>query len=110
MRRYVEFPLEAGGSIVVEAEELSTSVTRGLRPTDLSERAGETFEAALAHVRPAAVTIVERLRELVDPPDEIDVEFGIRLSAEFGAIVAKAAGDANFRVTMRWKRAAPPSV
>jgi len=106
MRNLVEFPLEKGGSIYVEAESdsLGREATRGMRPSELAGEASQTLEAALARVQPAAVAIVDRLRGLADAPDEIEVEFGIQLSAEVGAFVAKASGDANFRVLLRWKR------
>ena len=61
-------------------------------------------------MQPAAVALVDRLRDLADAPEEIEVEFGIQLSAELGAFVAKASGDANFRVSMRWKRDGGASV
>ena len=106
MQKLVEFPLEKGGSVYVEAESdsLGGEITRGMRPRELAGEASQTFEAALARVEPAATAIVDRLRDLADAPDEIRVEFGIRLSAELGAFVAKASGDANFRVSLRWKR------
>jgi hypothetical protein len=110
LRRLIEFPLEAGGSVIVEAEGQAGDVTRGLRPSDLPVQTKDTFEAALARVQPAAIAIVDRLRHVADAPDEIEVEFGVQLSAEFGAFVAKASGDANFRISLRWKRDSPASV
>jgi Trypsin-co-occurring domain 1 len=104
LRKLVEFPLEDGGSVYVEAEAPAGEVTRSMRSGDLAGEASQTLEAALASVQPAAVAIVERLRGLADSPDEIDLRFGIQLSAQFGAFVAKASGDANFSVTLRWKR------
>jgi hypothetical protein len=32
------------------------------------------------------------------------VTFGIRLSGEVGAVIAKTAGEANFSVSLRWTR------
>ena len=110
MRKLVEFPLEEGGSVFVEAESLGGEATRGMRPRELAGEASQTLEAALTRVQPAAVAIVDRLRALADAPDEIEVEFGITLSAELGAFVAKASGDANFRVSLRWKRNSGASV
>jgi hypothetical protein len=110
LRRLVEFRLEDGTSIFVEAESQSREVTRGGRGGDLAVEAGESFESALARVQPAAVAVVDRFRGLSDAPEEVEVEFGIQLSAEVGAFVAKAAGEANFRVAMRWKRDSSPSV
>jgi len=96
--------------VVVEAEGPAGEVTRGIRGAELPVRVDQTFEAALAHAQPAALAVVERLRRVAEPPDEIEVEFGIRLSAELGAFIAKTAGDANFSITLRWKREPPASV
>jgi hypothetical protein len=115
LRKLVEFPLEEGGSVFVEAESLpgeaeslTGEVTRGMKPRELAGEASQTLEGALTRVQPAAVAIVSRLRALADAPEEIEVEFGIKLSAELGAFVAKASSDANFRVSLRWKRDSRP--
>ena len=63
-----------------------------------------TFEQALDKVKPAASAIIRKLRSLHDSPDEIEVEFGLKLSAELGAIVASTHIDANYSVTLKWKR------
>ena len=111
MRKLVEFPLEDGGTVVVEVDEPAAGdgagrdqVTRGIAPRELTTRAGETFETAFSRIEPVAHAIVTKLRQLADSPDEIQVEFGVTLSAQAGAIVAHAAGEANFRVTLSWKR------
>jgi hypothetical protein len=106
----VEFPLEGGGSVVVEVEErapdtvVRRSLGRAARPGEIAATAGETLEAAFGRVQPAAVAMVSKLRGLVDAPEEIEIEFGIQLSAELGAIIARAAGEANFNVRLTWKR------
>ena len=52
--------------------------------------------------------LVGNLRAIGDaagnPPDEVQVEFGLILSAEAGAILAAASATANYKVTMTWKR------
>ena len=40
----------------------------------------------------------------VESPDEVQVEFGLLLSAEAGAVLAAASATANYKVTMTWKR------
>jgi len=105
MKQLVEFPLEDGGSILVEVE---TPETAGMVPAsrggEVVAKAQQTFEAALEKVRPAAGAIIAKLRALHDPPDEIEVEFGLKMSAEAGAIVAAAGVEANYKVTLTWKR------
>ena len=41
------------------------------------EKAKETFEEALNKVLPATKTVVEKLRDMGNKPDEIEVTFGI---------------------------------
>lgn len=106
MLRLVEFPLDEGGSVLVEVDESpldSRGPTRGGRgAAELTVTASETFQQAFSRMRPAAFAAIAQLRGMVDPPDEVELEFGIQLTAEFGAVVAKAAGEANFHVRMRW--------
>lgn len=106
MKRLVEFPLEAGGAVIVEVEEaeLEAGVVRASRPGEIAARAAQTFEAALEKIKPAASAIIAKLRSLSDPPDEMEVEFGLKLSAEAGAVVASSSIQAHYTVTLKWKR------
>jgi hypothetical protein len=110
MKRLVEFPSESGEAILVEVEEarLGGDTRRGLSPSAVVERAQTSFEDALDKARPMASSLVRKLRDIGDsagnPPDEVQVEFGIVLSAEAGAVLAAASAGANYKVTMTWKR------
>jgi len=106
MKHLVEFPLEDGGTILVEAEQLEPAegVVPATRPGEVIAKATETFEHALEKVKPAANAIINKLRGLSDPPDEIEVEFGLKLNAEAGGVVASAGAEANYKVTLNWKR------
>jgi hypothetical protein len=105
----VEFPLAEGGAVLVEVEDAPATngvVRRGLAPAELVTRADETVEAAFARVKPAASALVDGLRGMADAPDEVQVTFGIRLSGEMGAVIAKTSAEANFEVVLRWKSGA----
>ena len=55
-------------------------------------------------MRGAASIIVKKLRSLSDPPDEMEVSFGLKASGELGNIVVGKGGlEANYTVTMKWK-------
>ena len=106
MKRLVDFPLEHGGSVLVEVDEASAGpVVRGLGKDRLTvaERTDKTFEEATATVVPAASGLLSRLRAAHDPADEISIEFGVQLSAQTGALIAAAAVEANFKVSMTWR-------
>ncbi|MFP5264098.1 MAG: CU044_2847 family protein [Blastocatellia bacterium] len=106
MKRLVEFPLEDGGSMVVEVEDPAPGVgtLRGAHPVEVAERAAQTFETSLAKIKPAAAAIIAKLREMSDQPEQVAVEFGIKLSGAAGVVLASTAVEANFRVTLTWKR------
>ncbi len=106
MKRLVEFPLEDGSSILVEVEqpESKSSVGRVSREDELMQKAQSTFEAALDRVKPIAGTMINKLRSLNEPADEVEVKFGIKMSAEAGAIIAAASMEGNYEITLKWKR------
>ncbi|MFD0314159.1 CU044_2847 family protein [Streptomyces flavalbus] len=64
--------------------------------------AAETLQQALARVRPALGAVLDGARGLPRPPGTVTVEFGVTLSAEAGVVVARAASEAHFSVTMEW--------
>jgi hypothetical protein len=114
MKRLVEFPLQDGGTMLVEVDEpegYAEAVVRGgvvkaARPGEVVEKAKETFEDALDKIKPGAQAIIDKLRGLHDAPDEIDVEFGIKLSAEAGAFIASAGVEATYTVSLKWTKSA----
>ena len=105
MAELAQFPLSGGGVLVVETD--STDPVRRVMRGGTAEAiatATDTFEAALSKVRYAAEGILNQLRSLAQPPDEVEVEFGVKMNAETGAIIAKASTEANFKINLIWKK------
>lgn len=73
--------------------------------TELVVKANDTFDSALDRIRSAADSMLNRLTSLAQPPDELTVEFGVKLNAETGAVIAKASTEANFTIHLKWSRA-----
>jgi len=110
MKRLVEFTSESGEPILVEVEDSElaggTTPRRGMSPSGVVERAQTSFEDALEKAQPIASGLVGRLRSIADSPDEVQVEFGLSLSAQAGAVlVAGASAAANYKVTLKWTKA-----
>ena len=103
MKHLVEFPLDEGGSIVVEVDEPESEGTIRAARGDTIVKAKETLEQALTNVLPVTKSIVEKLRSIGNKPDEIEICFGVKLSTAAGAIIASASAEANFDVTMHWR-------
>ena len=107
MKRFVAFKLNDGSTIVVEVDEPETvggAVRAARSPKDLLDEAKHSFDEALQKIQVATESAITSLRNLSQKPDEITMEFGFNFSAEFGAIIAKASADANYKVTLNWKR------
>ena len=60
----------------------------------------EPLDQAIASARPATETIINTFRSL--SPDELNIEFGLNIDAQAGAVIAKAGIAAHFNVTMKW--------
>ncbi|GHO60385.1 CU044_2847 family protein [Ktedonobacter robiniae] len=91
MKRFIEFSLEDGSTVVVEVNEpeRERGTRRAARGTEEEpEKAPQTFEQALSKIRPATEKVITTLRGLIQKPDEIEMEFGFSLSAE--AIITPA--------------------
>ncbi len=106
MTHLVELPLQEGGSVRVEVDDAAGGrdggpVTRSMQPREMASMATDTLEEALGGVGPASRAIVSRLRAAADP-SEITIEFGIKVSADAGVVVARTGGEANFRVVLTW--------
>ena len=107
MKRLVEFKLDDGTVILVESEEPESrggAVVRGGGGIEVVEKAEMGFEAALGKIKPVATAFIARIRDLADAPEQVGIEFGIKLGAKAGAFIASADAEATFKVTMTWKR------
>jgi hypothetical protein len=107
MKRLVEFTLDDGSTILVESEEPDSRggpVVRGGGPIDVVEKAQMGFEAAMEKIKPVASAFIAKVRDLSEAPEQVAIEFGIKLGAKAGAFIASADAEATFKVTLTWKR------
>ena len=106
MSKYVEFPLEGGGSILIEAADEPTHASAGfLRDAAAAgaNKSQQSFDASIEAVKRSAGVLVNKLRELT--PDELQVNFNLKASGEMGGLtVGKAGTDANYTVMLKWQK------
>jgi hypothetical protein len=96
-----EFRTEDGAVVVVEAvddESGARPVSRGDGPA----RAARTFEGALGGVRAAAESALRVFRDGSLRPDSVELEFGVKLSAEAGAVINKGSAEGHLVVKLSW--------
>ena len=104
MKRAIEFATESGEAVLVEVEDRAAEGTmRGSRGGDIAGKAARTFEQALASIKPAAEAVVAAVTTLAEKPDQVQVTFGLKLTATI-AMIAATGAEGNFAVTLTWKR------
>ncbi|MBB5121033.1 hypothetical protein AF335_20200 [Streptomyces eurocidicus] len=103
MSDLVRFEAPDGSSMIVEIEENTPGLENVARDDDGLLTAGRRLDQILSGSRPAIEALLGLLRQLA--PDEYDIEFGIKLNAEAGVVVAKSATEGHFGVRLGWRRA-----
>jgi Trypsin-co-occurring domain 1 len=101
--KYVNFPLDGGGQVCVEVSTSEGPVMRGDSGA-VVENSALAFDAVLGKLKPICSAIAKQARGLIDQPEEFAVEFGVKLTAEAGVIVASTAAEANLKVSVKWKK------
>jgi Trypsin-co-occurring domain 1 len=97
--------------VVTYAVDEATTVSfeiepvEGFVPVGVEEVAGRVRSAVEPAVA-AARAVLEQVREM--SPDTVQVKFGVKVSGTANWLVAKAATEGNFEVTMLWSGQQPP--
>jgi hypothetical protein len=114
MGRVVEYST-SNGPIYLEIIG-SQGVTGGLRKAGVVEnakgyieKAATSFEEALSNAFTAANAFVEHASKLHVQPQELNIEFGLKLSGELDFFVVSGNTESNFVIKMRWSRNGPPA-
>jgi hypothetical protein len=96
----VRYQVGADSSVLVEVDEDTFGVEEVSRTSDGVLEAGRRLESVLGGVRDAAQATLDALKAL--SPETVQVEFGIKLAGEAGAMIAKASAEGHFTVTLSW--------
>lgn len=98
----IEAYLEGGETFLVAKVDTATKGPLRVGIDDgVRERLSQSLEASLAPIKRMARAVVQEFQGAA--PDEVTVEIGVLLSAEAGAILAKAGGECHFNVSLTWK-------
>jgi hypothetical protein len=103
---------EPNGVILVEVEgepasDLGySSDHRGDRLDKIRCSAENLFSDGIALIETCAQAVVDQVSELGEAarPDELTVQFAIKLDSEVGAVIARASGSAQLQVSLKWAR------
>ena len=109
MSTLTSFSLEDNKVIWIEVDEIAVPAgfageSEASRVGDIAAKATQTFQEAVESVKPAVDVLIKGLRKISDSPDEIGVEFGLKINGQVGTVIAASGVEANFKVTLTWKR------
>lgn len=105
-KQLAQISLKSGKTVFIEVEKEAgqhDGKMQVARLSSLQEKVAKTFDDALDTTKEAAESLIEKLSELKNFPQEIEVEFGIKLTAGLDAIISSTGAEANFKVTLKWK-------
>ncbi len=94
------------GPVLVQFSE-----ARGMQPVapmsgaELAAKSAEAIDKAMSTMRQVADRVLDTIRDInvSDRPAQVEVEFGLTLDAEAGALIAKVGTQAGFKVKLVWK-------
>jgi hypothetical protein len=105
MEQLLQF--QAGeGAVLVAVTDDEPGVERAARVDDVVVKASQSLESALGPIRVLADAALARLGELARQPEQVEVEFGVRLNAEAGAVIARTQAEGHLQVKLTWTRPA----
>jgi hypothetical protein len=92
-----------GGVVYVETADVERPVMRGGAASNVIA-ASQSLEQVVGRVGPIVQSMVAEIRSSAEWPDEVEIEFAVKISADSNIVIAKAGGEANFRIALRWGR------
>jgi hypothetical protein len=90
---------------VVEPDRIPAEVEENVGAAE--KVAGDTatgFINALDNIKPLMAPMLSSLRSIDEKLEGVSIEFGLKLTGQLGAIIASASAEANFKITLQWKR------
>ena len=92
--------------ILVELTPVAGVRSVSVSTTDMLEKSKEAIDHAMKSMQGMAKKTVRAIKKIPisERPHTVEVSFGLKLTAEGGALVAKAGVEAAINVTMTWNR------
>jgi hypothetical protein len=93
-----------GGVVRFEIDQpvLLEGEVEAVKPRDALRKLESVLDDAGSTIRTIGERIAESVGEMNRKPDELEVEFGIKVDGEIGAVVATLGSGAHFAVKLRW--------
>lgn len=116
MTKYIQFTTgdPDGSTVLVEVEQQEVAPPPGLVKAGIREKlvgtvaiAQTTFGTAIKQaIQHNVQTFIEAVNSLSEPPTEVEITFGLKVTGEVGNVaIGKAGGEVNYTVKLAWKQA-----
>lgn len=102
MAALMEFTTDSGETVTVEVDRHAPGAQLVARDGHALARAERTFDEALQGIRSAAESALSVFRDGTLKPDGVELEFGVKITAEAGAVIAKSALEGHLTVKLSW--------
>ena len=103
-KQRIAFTTDVGaGVILVETADLAPGQGQVSRDGAITVQAATALREALSGIRPVAEALMASLDGISVLPEKIEAEFGVKLTAEAGIVLAKAATEAHVVVKLTWQ-------
>jgi hypothetical protein len=103
VKQLAAFGLPEGGPLLVEIDDDDPGYDRAARSAgELVADTGKQFGTALEVIRPAADALIDKMGRLATRPETIEVQLGIRLNAQAGAVIASTQAEGHLQVKLTW--------
>jgi hypothetical protein len=101
---YAEFAISDGSSLLIDqrSEDIGFTDVAARGSGGRIQASASLDEAVRQAVDTVANSFLDAVKRLATQPNELSVEFSMRISAEAGAIVSQDPANSHFRVTFRW--------
>jgi len=90
--------------IAVELSQVYGVQKAGLTSGELIDKSGKAFNEAMNTIREVAEKVTATIHPIAARPDEVEISFAIKLTAEAGAVIAKTGIEGTFSVKLAWKK------
>jgi hypothetical protein len=92
--------------VLVELAPVSAG-TRGvsITPKDIEQKSAEALNSAMNTIHQMATYIVSTMNSISEStrPSKVEAAFGLKLTTEGNALIAKGGMEANINVTLTWE-------
>ena len=111
-----EFEIDPNAQILIDFSQPGVQPVSGVmrmgpeKLDDLAEKSQKALNRAMSTVYQMAQQVTATMKALppVDLPNNVEIEFGLKLDAEAGAYIVKSGIEATIRVTLAWERPEKP--